>query len=244
MKKFTFLFIAAVMAVSANAQLGFSEGGVGQIGNYDLETGTWLNVEPAANQEFTLAVKVTDETALTWLAGDPGRTIAMGDFRINLNNDEATNKASFRLIPMGNNLYAVNLVMKQLMPDKNWSLLNEDNKYCHFQVTGASITDGTWDYNAYGYGNIAIGVVAGADAAQITRESLGDGEPTVGISSPRVVSAGIEDVFANPQQVERVEFFNLQGMKLQAEPVEGLFIAVPYYKGGVRGEARKVLNAK
>ena len=57
-------------------------------------------------------------------------------------------------------------------------------------------------------------------------------------------SAGIEDIFATPQEIIRIEYFNLQGMKLAAEPQEGLFIAVPYYKGNIRGEAVKVLNRK
>jgi len=55
--------------------------------------------------------------------------------------------------------------------------------------------------------------------------------------------ASIEDIFAN-KEVIRIEYFNLQGIKLAAEPQEGLFIAVPYYKGNIRGEAVKVLNRK
>ena len=56
--------------------------------------------------------------------------------------------------------------------------------------------------------------------------------------------AGIEDLFATPQEIIRIEYYNLLGMRLQAEPQEGLFIAVPYYKGNVRGEAVKVLNRR
>ncbi|MDR0829707.1 MAG: hypothetical protein LBN95_06310, partial [Prevotellaceae bacterium] len=56
-------------------------------------------------------------------------------------------------------------------------------------------------------------------------------------------AAGIENVFAN-KEVERVEYYNLQGLRLSAEPQEGLFIAVPFYKGNVRGEAVKVLNVR
>ncbi|MDR1544727.1 MAG: starch-binding protein [Prevotellaceae bacterium] len=58
------------------------------------------------------------------------------------------------------------------------------------------------------------------------------------------IISGIEDVFANPQKIERIEYYNLQGIRLNAEPQEGLFIAVPYYKGNIRGEAVKVINTR
>jgi len=56
--------------------------------------------------------------------------------------------------------------------------------------------------------------------------------------------SSIETIFPTPQEIIRIEYYNLQGMRLQAEPQKGLFIAVPYYKGNVRGEAVKVLNRK
>ena len=55
-------------------------------------------------------------------------------------------------------------------------------------------------------------------------------------------TTSIEDIFVTPQEIIRIEYFNLQGAKLQAEPAAGLFIAVPYYEGNVQGKAVKVLK--
>ena len=250
MKKLTFLFVAAVMAVGANAQdFILSEvSGIGQSGPYNLLTQTFSTDVPRVNQEFTFAIKVTDATVLAWLNGGSNRTLALAAARFTLPG--SANK-DIRLEPQGDNVYAINLVLKQLFPDIDFSGLpdgigtenyNEDNRRFHFNVLGAALPDdGTWTWDAWNH----YGFVAAAKAAGTDSPAINGGVPELpGVRFPSQTPAGIEDVFANPQEVERIEYFNLQGMKLQAEPQEGLFIAVPYYKGGVRGEAVKVLNRR
>ncbi|MDR0830792.1 MAG: hypothetical protein LBN95_11895 [Prevotellaceae bacterium] len=258
MKKFTFLFVAAVMAVSANAQLGFSEGSaatggtgnpVGEVGNYDLETGTWIAEEPAVNQMFIFAIKVTNAQVLSWLAETPGNTLALQDVRSAIS--ETVNKHSFRLERQGtSNVYAIAIVFKQLMPDINFSTLNNDNKYIHFQIGQGGVDgNGTWEYNVYGYGNLAVAIAAGADAPAMPGGYEGlEGEYAVpGIARPSELPAGLEDIFADTENIEYFEFYNLQGLKLNvtdADQIEGMFIAVPFLKNGTRGVAKTMLNVR
>ena len=257
MKKLTFLFVAAVMAVSANAQAPFGSCSIGQYGLYDLETGIWIDAVPAHNQMVTLAIQVTDQTALAWLAQSPYNTLALQDFRLAPGGAAIdASKKSFRLQRVSANLYAINIVLKQVWSDFDLTsapIVEEGIINCHSGLGqawsggegSACISGPGWGYEAYGYCHIGFGPAEGADyATQLNCGDANDVPPVPGVCLPVNGPTGIEEVFANPQEVVRVEYFNLQGIKLQAEPAEGLFIAVPYYKNGVRGEAQKVLNRK
>lgn len=266
MKKFTFLFVAAIMAVGANAQWGTFERGLGKVGNYNLLTDAWINEVPALNKQFTLAIEITDGELQTWLNASPHNTISVCDFRFLTPTGAVIEacKKSFRLERQPDGfVFAVNIVVKQVWSEFDLTtgaeIADDGFIYCHFQIGTAwaggegTTVDGTgwkggiWESGTLGYGNIAVAPATGADADPINcgYEVGGDPEYVVpGICLPSHVENSIETIFANPQEVERIEYFNLQGMKLQAEPQEGLFIAVPIYKGGVRGEAVKVLNRR
>jgi len=207
----------------------------------------------------TLAIKVTDPTALAWLNQSQYNTLALQDFRLAPGGVAVdASKKSFRFERISANLYAINIVLKQVWAayDLTSAPYVEDGIInCHAGLGQAwsggegstCLTPGGpgWGYEIYGYSHIGFGPAAGADYPNaLNCGDANDVPPVPGVCRPSNVPAGIEDIFANPQEVVRVEYFNLQGMKLQAEPAEGLFIAVPYYKNGVRGEAVKVLNRK
>ena len=256
MKKFTFLLVAALMAVGANAQWGTCE--IGEYGNYDLETGTWVNEVPANNKMVTLAIKVTNTAALSWLAESQYNTLALQDFRLAPNGAAVEgSKKSFRLERQGvSNVYAINVVLKQLWADYVLSNYYEgqDNIINAHSGLGKAWAGGNgstpeWGYEAFGYCHIGFGAAVGADAPAIncgweaggTYEVPGIARPSLVASGDCGIGAGTESPFE--QEPDNVEYFNLQGIKIQGEPKEGLYIAVPYYNG-VRGTAQKVLLRK
>jgi hypothetical protein len=180
MKKFTILLFATLFALSANAQWGFSEGSaatggvgnaVGEVGNYDLTTGTWIEAVPAANQQFTFAINVTNAAVLAWLAQSPYNTLALQDLRYvdDYGIVVENSKRALRLERQGtSNVYALNISFKQLWSGVVNVTAFTDVVYVHFQIGQASITDGTlWNYNIYGYGNMGIAPVAGTDSPAI-----------------------------------------------------------------------------
>ena len=233
MKKIYVIVAALAVVFSANAQMGFLEGSkvdpyktpAGASGNFNCGTKAWVSSEPAVNQRFTYAITVTDPAVLTWLS-TAGRTLALADFRSAVN--EGVNKTNIRLVKVpGTNTYAIDMVIKQIFPSIDFSSLNDDNKYIHFQLTGADFTgNSTWEYNLFGYGNFAVAVAAGADAPAIDWvEGVAPAENydvPGGIDFAPCTISGIGDVTVDGKII--VGYYSILGVKLDDAPATGIFI--------------------
>jgi len=268
MKKLALFIVAAVVAASVNAEPPYGgsagEGAlggtvIGSVGWYDLETETWVDAVPAVNQRFTFAIEVTNVTVLSWLALSPNNTVGIQDWRSS--KAETVNKRSFRLKNMGENLYAIDMVVKQMFPDIDLSTLTTDEPttdnggIIHFAVTkaqaggpgienpGSAPAEGFWPDNVYGYHWFGVQKASGADAPAMPGGYEGLELPygVPGIALPGV-SAGFKDVFASSEEPVSVEYYSLQGVRLSAG--EGLVIAIPVYEGGVKGAAQKLYIKK
>ena len=277
MRKFTFLLVAAVMAVGANAQGTQSLGNPTNINNlYDV---VWdcgnqefkSDYEIQFDETFTFAVDITGTPLLAWVNEASPVAGATRSIGLKIYSDVGGNgpkdmvDAAYRLTRIKGNIFGATWNINQLA-----GAINAD----------AAKVPGTETY-FYGvlFGYAYTSTEGGAEWWQSAVDVKGPGEPgspifraaayngshasdpifnmTQSTLSPfktwdidgwlhqcEVISSGIEEIFATPQEIERIEYFNLQGIKLQGEPKEGLFIAVPYYKNGVRGEAQKVINSK
>ena len=179
MKKITLFFATLMVAFTVSAQWGHVT--IGQAGNYNLVSGEWINAEPAANQPFTFAILVTNADAQAWLASAPGRTLALGQARVG----NESNATDIRLIPVENvaNLYAIDISIAQV-----FGAVSVGGTTLHFNLTGASLTDGTWTWDAYAYGGINYAAASPAfnDAMQLT--GTGDITNPVGTAMPGTIN--------------------------------------------------------
>ncbi len=232
MKKITLFFAALAVTVGVSAQWGNVT--IGQAGNYDMVSKTWIDAEPAANQPFTFAILVTDETAQTWLAGAPGRTLALGQARV---GDES-NATDIRLIPVESvpNLYAIDISIEQVFGAVS---AQEGASTLHFNLTGASTLDGTWVWNAYGYGGINYAVASPAydDAMQLTGTGLIT-NPSAGVALPGTINGGQSSVSEIPADatVVSVEYFSILGAKVPATAKGVVVVKTTYSNGTVVSE--------
>ena len=62
-----------------------------------METHKWIDAAPAANEPFTLAILVTDTAAISWLSGEVGNTLALGQARFEIHGIAGQN---IHLIPV------------------------------------------------------------------------------------------------------------------------------------------------
>ena len=167
------------VAFNANAQWGFSEGpivdkkpqkGIGIVGNYNLETHRWINAVPASNKPFTPAILVTDTAVISWLSGEAGNTLALGEARFGVHGIAGKN---IHLIPVDAvpNLYAIDISVEQVFGATAFAT-QDSIWYFDFNITAASIYKPVWEYNKYGYGNIGIKVASPKFADAVTLEGF------------------------------------------------------------------------
>jgi hypothetical protein len=226
MKKITLFFAALAVAVSASAQWGNVT--IGEAGNYDMVSGEWINAVPKANEPFTFAILVTDAAAQTWLSGAEGRTLALGQARV---GDES-NAQDIRLVPVGENLYAIDISIEQVFGEVS---AQEGAATLHFNLTGASIVDDTWVWNAYLYGGINYEVASEDfnDAMQLTGVELIT-NPSFGVAYPGTISSattGVSSLNAEKGELVSVEYFSLTGNRLP-ETANGLVIVKSTFTDG------------
>jgi len=271
MKKFTLLFVAAFfMAAGANAQNALGNHvNANQLYDvvWDCGLGEFADVQTIQfDQTFTLAIDVTPQTALVdWLnTPDPdGFTRSVG-LNFYVAADQTFNDAAFRLTKISGNIYGVTMNLKQLANTVNVTAATttgaETYIYCGlFQYAYSSSNWGAIWWQGY----IDIGGPAGAGSPIFRCDAYNGshaGDPAISVSAGPfnngldlsykngwdyqcAGTVGVNDnIFPNAQEIDHIDYFNLQGIKLPCEPVNGLFIAVPYYKNGVRGTAVKMFN--